>query len=70
MLAGEIPSVDVGGTVVDSLIEVEMVKGSGEARRLIAGGAVSVDGEKILEDQVIRTPSLLKKGKNSFILVR
>lgn len=69
-LAGEIPAVDAGKTVVESLVEGVAASSNGEARRLISGGAISLNGEKITDDQVITTLALLKKGKNSFVLVR
>jgi tyrosyl-tRNA synthetase len=69
-LAEEIPVVSTGKTVIESLIEAELAASNGEARRLIAGGAVSVNGEKISEDRELNTVSLVKKGKNSFLLVK
>ncbi len=69
-LAMEIPAVMVGGTVVAALVESGVVKGMGEARRLLAAGSVSVDGEKIFEDASLDRAALIKKGKNTFILVR
>ena len=69
-LAAEIPAVDAGKSVVEILVEAEIAGSNGEARRLISGGAVSVNGGKITEDQSIRELSLVKKGKNSFVLVR
>lgn len=68
-LAGEIPSV-AGGLATTILVESGMVNSLGEARRLIMGGGVSVNGKKISEDQNIHPSSLVKKGKNNFILVR
>jgi tyrosyl-tRNA synthetase len=69
-LAEEIPVVSTGKTVIESLIEAELAASNGEARRLIAGGAVSVNGEKISEDRELNAASLVKKGKNSFLLVK
>ncbi len=69
-LAAEIPSVEAGGTLVDTLVTTGVAKGTGEARRLMAGGAISVNGERVAEDRVIEQTSLIKKGKNTFILVR
>lgn len=69
-LAEEIPTVSVGKTVIESLVEARLAASNGEARRLIAGGAISVDGEKIAEDQSLSDVSLIKKGKNSFLLVK
>ena len=68
-LAAEIPTVG-HGTVVTSLVEAGIASSNGEARRLIAGGGVSVNGEKLIDDREITTTALLKKGKNSFVLVR
>lgn len=69
-LAAEIPLVAKGKTAVEVLVEANLAKSNGEARRLIDGGAVSVNGEKLTEDLAITELSLLKKGKNSFVLVQ
>jgi tyrosyl-tRNA synthetase len=47
-----------------------LAKSNGEARRLIESGAVSINGEKISENTMIEHPALVKKGKNTFVLVR
>lgn len=70
LLAAEIPVASVGDSVVDLLASNDLAASKGEARRLILGGAVSVNGQKILDDQQITEKSLVKKGKNSFLLVR
>ena len=69
-LALEIPTVSTGKTVIEILVEAGVAASNGEARRLIAGGAVSVNDKKITEDIVLEAPSLIKKGKNNFVLVR
>jgi len=69
-LAAEIPTIATGKSVVEVLVEVGFAASNGEARRLIAGGAISVNGEKITEDRSFNNLSLVKKGKNSFALVR
>ncbi len=70
LLAGEIPSVSVGLTAIGALVDAGIAKSNGEARRLIEGGGVSVSGEKLVADKIIDAPALVKKGKNSFVLVR
>lgn len=70
LLAEEIPTATHGASVVDLLVDSGLAASKGEARRLILGGAVSINGEKILDDQTVDQPALLKKGKNSFLLVR
>ena len=69
-LAQEIPTIEAGKTIVEGLVETKIASSNGEAKRLIAGGAVSINGEKVSEDHQITALCLLKKGKNSFILVR
>ena len=68
-LADEIPTVSPQ-SVVTALVEAEVCASNGEARRLIKNNAISLDGAKITSDQPATSPSLIKKGKNSFVLVR
>lgn len=70
ILAQEIPTDSLGVTVIELLTTTGLATSNGEARRLITSGAVSVNGEKIAEDMNINDVSLIKKGKNSFVLVR
>lgn len=69
-LAGEIPGVAKGNSVIDTLTISGLTVSNGEARRLIDSGAVTVNGQKITDNFNITDTSLVKKGKNSFILVR
>ncbi len=68
-LAAEIPTVE-SSTVIEALTTSGAVTSNGEARRAIAGNAVSVNGQKISEDQPVTETSLVKNGKNVFVLVR
>lgn len=70
LLAEEIPTATPGVSVVDGLVASNLAASKGEARRLILGGAVSVNGGKIGDDMIVDTSALIKKGKNSFLLVR
>lgn len=70
LLAAEIPTAAVGVTIVDLLTDNGLASSKGEARRLILGGAISVNGEKVLDDRRVDQATLLKKGKNTFLLVR
>jgi len=69
-LAIEISTSSLDSSLIDTLIESGLVTSNGDAKRLISGGAISINGQKVSEDCVINTTSLIKKGKNSFILVR
>ncbi|MDB5177751.1 MAG: tyrS [Candidatus Saccharibacteria bacterium] len=69
-LALEIPAVGRGKTIIEVLVESGTSASNGEARRLLDGGAISLNGQKVTDDQAIETAALLKKGKNTFVLVR
>lgn len=69
-LAAEIPTVGLGVPIVDALVSTNIASSNGEARRLIESGAISVNGQKITGNSEITEKSLIKKGKNSFILAR
>ena len=68
-LAKEIPRVDVGVGVIEALVVSGVVSSNGEARRLLKSGAISLNGERLADDRAVNNQSLLKKGKNTFILV-
>ncbi len=70
VLAGEIPTVALGTSVIEALVGTDTAKSNSEARRLIESGSISINGEKITDDQPLNAVSLVKKGKNSFILAR
>jgi len=70
MLANEIVTIEAHTTIIAALVKAGVAKSNGEASRLIAGGAISLNGKKVFEDAMIETVTLIKKGKNSFILVR
>lgn len=69
VLSKEIPTAEAGTAIAAALVSSGIAKSNGEARRLIKGGAISLNGQKITEDQAVHEPALLKKGKNTFILV-
>ena len=68
-LAEEIPCVDVEIDVIEALVESGAVGSNGEAKRLLKSGAISLNGEKLAENKVVNDTSLLKKGKNTFVLI-
>ncbi|QHU91347.1 tyrosine--tRNA ligase [Candidatus Saccharibacteria bacterium oral taxon 955] len=69
-LGAEIPTAPVGNSVIDTLTASGLVASNGEAKRLIANNAISINGQKIADDVMITEGSLVKKGKNNFVLVR
>ena len=68
-LAEEIPCVDAGIDVIEALVESGAVGSNGEAKRLLKSGALGLNGEKLAENKVVNDTSLLKKGKNTFVLI-
>ena len=70
LLASEIPTVGLGSTLVEALVAGGSAKSNGDAKRLIQGGAVSLNSEKASDDLPLNAKCLIKKGKNSFILVK
>jgi len=69
-LAAEIPVVGMNKSLIEILVESGLAGSNSDARRLLESGAVSVNSEKMLADRTIESVSLVKKGKNSFILAR
>ena len=57
--------------IIDALVETELVSSKSEARKMLAGNAISVNGEKVTDENfVIKSVSILKRGKNKFALVK
>lgn len=70
LLSSEIPVVKLSKSLIETLVESGYALSNGDARRLIEGGAISINGEKVENDIVINKKSLIKKGKNSFVLTK
>ena len=70
LLAKSFPTTKISAKLVDILVQTSLASSKGEARKLIASNAISVNGVKATEDQVIEKTSLIKRGKNKFAVVR
>lgn len=70
LLGREIPVAAVGQSITDILSSAKVADSKSEARRLIAGNSISIANQKITDDIVISKMSILKKGKNQFILIK
>lgn len=70
LLGREIPVAAVGQSITDILLSAKVADSKSEARRLIAGNSISIANQKITDDIVISKMSILKKGKNQFILIK
>ncbi len=60
--------------IIDLVAEAEMVPSKSEGRRMIEGGAVKVDGEKVssIEDEIMlsKEGKLIQVGKRRFLLAK
>ncbi len=70
VLADEMPVVSGSQALIDILTQSNLASSNAEAKRLIEAGSISVNGQKMITNEVIQPNSLLKKGKNSFVLIR
>ena len=56
--------------VVDVLVEAKLAKSRNEARRLIDGGGVRVDAQKVSADYEFTRDAVLQVGKRNFVRIR
>jgi tyrosyl-tRNA synthetase len=70
LLAAFTPTAALGTTLIDALVQTNLAASKSEARQLLASNAISVNGAKVSEDAKLDAVSLVKKGKNKFLLVR
>lgn len=59
-----------GSKLLDILVETSLASSKGEARKLAAAGAITVNGQKVTEDVEISQVALVKRGKNKFAVVK
>ena len=68
--AAYLPIVSKGEMLLDILTKTGLAESKKKAREFIAGGAVSVNGVKVLTDMPVNQTAIVKKGKNKFVIVR
>jgi tyrosyl-tRNA synthetase len=62
--------IDSSISILDLLVNLNFVASKGEAKRLIQGGGVKLDGEKVSDMSFIINPNLnkvLQAGKRKFV---
>lgn len=65
-----LPKARKGEKLRDILVRTELAESKNEARRMIAAGAVTVNGKKVEDmDEVIVEKVIVKRGKNKFAVV-
>ncbi len=70
-LPDDIPEyrLQAGQTILDVLVDAQMVKSRSEGRRMIRQNGVRLDGEIITDANVPCTPGVLRAGKRRFVRV-
>ena len=58
-----------GGGLFEILVKTGLCTSKGEARKLAAAGAITVNGVKVAEDAPISQTAIVKRGKNKFAVV-
>jgi tyrosyl-tRNA synthetase len=73
----DIPEISLGSSsrlVIDIIAEQKLATSKTEARRLIQGGGVSIDGEKVADEKATLSPTgdgvVLKVGKRKFLKIK
>lgn len=65
-----LPVVAKGVDLVEALVSTGLAESKKKAREFITGGAISVNGVKVLEPVAINQTAIVKKGKNKFLIVK
>ncbi len=66
-----LPVKPLGASLVDDLVCTGLVASKSEARKMIKSGAISVNGRKVTDESTVNNfPSILKRGKNKFAVVK
>ena len=65
-----LPVVPIGTRASTALVDSELVTSKKEANRMMASGAISINGEKIMADTELGERGILKRGKNKFAMVK
>lgn len=63
-------TVPKGAGLVEALAATGLASSKSEARKLMAAGAIAVNGVKVREEVELTQVALLKRGKNKFAVVR
>lgn len=69
LLSFALPTFPAGTSVVEVLKSAKLASSNSAAQQLLKGGAISLNGQRITKDQTLDAHTLLKKGKNKFIII-
>lgn len=69
-MGGYLATAERGIKLFDALVATGLTSSKGEARKLAAAGAITVNGNKVAEDVTIDQVAILKRGKNKFAVVK
>jgi len=69
--AAYLPTVQKGTNIMDALIKTGLADSKKKAREFLAQGAITINGEKVKDENLIlNQTALIKKGKNKFAVVK
>ena len=68
--AAYLPVAAKGTNLVDLLVVTGLAESKKKAREFIAGGAISINGVKVIEEISVDQTAIVKKGKNKFAVVK
>ena len=71
VLKSELTTVKATDDVYQTIVDAGLAASKSEARNFVSNGAISVNGEKISQEEASlhKGPNLMKRGKNSFAIV-
>lgn len=72
VLRSELKTVKAGADIYAVIVEANLASSKSEARQFVSGGAISVNGQKLVPESAqpfTKDVNLMKRGKNSFALV-
>lgn len=69
LLSFALPTFPAGTSVIEALKSAQLASSNSAAQQLLKGGAISLNGQRITKDQTLDAHTLLKKGKNKFIII-
>ncbi len=65
-----LPVVKKGVMLVDALVDNGLAESKKKAREFLGAGAITINGVKVKDDVKLEQTSIIKKGKNKFLVVK
>ncbi len=65
-----LPVVKKGVMLIDALVDNGLAESKKKAREFLGAGAITINGVKVKDDVKLEQTSIIKKGKNKFLVVK